>query len=32
MIPGMQVGLFFQQAQAIRNLLAAPTRVLENDI
>jgi hypothetical protein len=31
MIPGMQVGLFFLRAQAIRNLLAAATEVPENN-
>jgi hypothetical protein len=30
MIPAMQVGLFFQQAQTIRNFLAAAARVPEN--
>jgi hypothetical protein len=32
MIPGMQVGLFFPQAQTIRKLLAAATGVPENSI
>jgi hypothetical protein len=32
MIPAMQVGLFFLQAQTIRNLLAAAAEVLENNI
>jgi len=31
MIPGMQVGLFFQQAQTIRNLLAATAGVPETN-
>jgi hypothetical protein len=32
MILGMQVGLFIQQAQTIRNLLAAPAALPENSI
>jgi len=30
MIPAMQVGLFFQRAQTIRNLLAVAAEVPEN--
>jgi hypothetical protein len=32
MIPGMQVGLFFLQAQTFRNLLAAAPELPENSI